>query len=294
MKYVYVFFASMILAIVNSFLRSGYVSIGSLTGFRLAILALMISYLVFTFIVLNTNKRCSVYKLIVVILLGSSILELPLHILNFNDTLVSLPDLPCRWLAIIIAYFCYRWQNNKMRLSFLLIPYLILSFWLTFKGYDLYSHRIYFGTFTGKIIEDVHADSIVLKDESGKKVGITKLNGEYVILDFWFTGCKVCFDIMPECQRFHDSLNNDKFGFYSVCCYNEKLNEDYKTGNKTLSEIGYNFPALSINIKDPLLQNLGISSMPIVLIFNSERKLVFKGSLAYAKDFINSIKDNDI
>ena len=47
---------------------------------------------------------------------------------------------------------------------------------------------------------------------------------------------------------------------------------------------------LSINIKDPLLQNLGVSAMPMVLIFNSERKLIFRGSLEYAEDFMKDFK----
>lgn len=289
MKYVYVFLASVILSFVNCFLRSGYVHIAHVSGFPLAILGFMIMFLVFTFIILKESKQSDVPKLVVVILLGSSILELFVYAIEFKFSLISFLDLPCRWLAIIVAYFCYRWHKCKFRLSFLLIPYLIFTFWLTFNGFDLWSHKLHFGTFTGNIIEDVSTKDILFTNEVGKQIQIDQLHGEYVFFDFWFTGCRVCYSEMPDLQKLYNSSNKNRIELYSVCCYNEKLGEDYLTGSNVLSEKGYNFPILSIDIKDSLLQSLGIKSMPIVLIFNSERKLVFRGSFEYAKDFIKDI-----
>lgn len=176
MKYLYVFIASVVLSFANCFLRSGYVHIGSLSGFPLAIIGFMITFLIFTFIVLKKNKQSDAYKLVAIILLGSSILELPLHIVDFKSALISFLDTPGRWLAIFIAYFCYRLQNRKIWLSLLLISYLIFSFWLTFKGFDLWSHKINFGTFIGNIIEDVHIDDIAFPNESGKLSFCTKMN----------------------------------------------------------------------------------------------------------------------
>ena len=95
---------------------------------------------------------------------------------------------------------------------------------------------------------------------------------------------------MPNFQKLYNLSNSNKVGLFSVCCYNEKQGEDYLTGRKVLSERGYDYPVLSINIKDPLLQNLGVSAMPMVLIFNSERKLIFRGSLEYAEDFMKDFK----
>ena len=121
MKYVYVFFASVVLSVINCFLGSGYIYIGSLHGFKLSILSALILYLVFTFIVLKKSKQSNISWLLLVILLGCLILDLPVHILDFKNTLMSLLDLPCRWLAIIVAYFCYRWQNYMIRLFSLVI-----------------------------------------------------------------------------------------------------------------------------------------------------------------------------
>ena len=290
MKYVYVFFASVVLSVINCFLGSGYIYIGSLHGFKLSILSALILYLVFTFIVLKKSKQSNISWLLLVILLGCLILDLPVHILDFKNTLMSLLDLPCRWLAIIVAYFCYRWQNYMIRLFSLVILYLIFAFWLTFEGFDLWVHKLNFGTFTGKVIEDVAENDIVFTNELGEKKSINQLHGEYIVLDFWFTGCRICFDTMPNFQKLYNLSNSNKVGLFSVCCYKEKQGEDYLTGRKVLSERGYDYPVLSINIKDPLLQNLGVSAMPMVLIFNSERKLIFRGSLEYAEDFMKDFK----
>lgn len=281
---------SLVISFLISILRSGYVSIGSLTGFPLAIITYMIVFPVFTFIILKKSKRSDVYMLVTTILLGSSILDIYVHLSDWDKTLVSFIDLPCRWLAIIIAFYCYCWVNYKMRLFYLLIFYLIFFIWFTFRGFDLWAHKLSFGTFSGRIIEDINVHDIVFTDEFGKEMKINQLGGEYILLDFWFTSCGACFVQLPDLQKLYTStIRSTNNKIYSVCCYNERKGEDNLTGNKILSEKGYDFPVLSINIQDSSLKDLGVDCMPIVLIINSERKLVFRGSLKFAKLYLREV-----
>lgn len=287
-----VFFISFFLSLLIMPLRGGYVSIGSLTGLPLAILAYLVLFFLLTVILLRWKSgQLTPLNITVLILIGSSILELPCHLLEWKETLRSFLDLPCCWIAIFTAYFFYRWSAYNLRRFTLLLLYVMFSVWVVFRGFDLWSNKLSFGTFTGRVTGEQPLGDIVFEDNSGNEIPINRLAGKYILLDFWSSTCGYCFAEFPDLQKLYETTqSDDNIKVYSVHCYLKKYGETCMTGKELLTERNYNFPVLSIDREDSVLKTLGISGVPTVLIFDSENKLVFRGTLDFAKQYLRSIK----
>jgi hypothetical protein len=69
----------------------------------------------------------------------------------------------------------------------------------------------------------------------------------------------------------------------------KRAEESISAGNTILQEKGYTFPCLSIDIDNPVLQELGVNRYPTVLIFNKTSELIFKGNMENASQYIADI-----
>ena len=67
-------------------------------------------------------------------LIGAIIIELPLHIIHFRDTLVSLPDMIISALAILAAWYCAR-SSSKSTKTIVVVALLALIIYFAFWGY---------------------------------------------------------------------------------------------------------------------------------------------------------------
>lgn len=285
--YITLFFISLIIATAISPLRGGYISIGSLTGLPMAILAHMIIFFIFTLFALNRNKHLH-HKLIAIIL-GSIILELPFHIIAWGKTLFSFLDLPCRLIAILTAYYFFRWNSSLFKKYMLLCCYFIFCIWVTFYGFYLWQHKIYYGSYSGKTTKAIQHD-ILFTDTIGKTVNLNSLDADYILLDFWYSKCGSCLNDFPLIQKLYNQTHEKKrIALYSVHCISSNCKENYLTGYNILREKGYKFPILSINSNDPYFKTLNIDIFPTILIFNHKKELIFRGSLEFAEDYLQSL-----
>jgi hypothetical protein len=95
---------------------------------------------------------------------------------------------------------------------------------------------------------------------------------------------------MPEVQKLYDTYkNNDRVAIYSIHSRVHKENETNVTGSEILKENNYSFPCLSIDMKDEMLKELGVNRYPTVLIFDKESKLVFRGNIKNAGNYIRQL-----
>ncbi|WP_455498411.1 TlpA family protein disulfide reductase [Coprobacter sp.] len=286
-----IFFVSFVLSLLIMPLRGGYVSIGSLTAFPLAILAYLVLYFLLTFVLLRwKGRQLKPLNITVLILIGSSLLELPASILEWKATIISFLDLPCRWIAIFTAYFFYHWSAYNLRKFILLLLYAIFGLWVVLRGFDLWSNKLTFGTFTGKVTEKEQPEDIFLEDNSGSEVSINSLAGKYILLNFWSSTCGYCFAEFPDLQKLYEQKQfDDNIKIYSVHCYLKDFDEDYITGRELLVKRNYSFPVLSINMREPVLKMLEVTRFPTVLIFDPQRQLVFRGTLDFAEEYLQTI-----
>ena len=247
--------------------------------------------LYFLFINLMLKRHESKLKpswILLACLIGCCLLQLPLRLFDFNETLISLPDFLFHLFGIVMGYFFY--ASNKYIKSGIVITSLLCCVFMYSKGYDLWLHKLNFGTFTGKVAENYPAH-IVFQNDLGENINIDDLGDDYLVLDFWYAHCGVCFRAFPEVQRVYDKwLDNEQVQLYAVFCRMEEYEETPNTGTEILRENGYTFPVLSIDIKHSILKEMGVNAYPTVLIFNNkDRTLIFRGDIETAEKYLNEM-----
>ncbi len=63
------------------------------------------------------------------------------------------------------------------------------------------------------------ADNIKEKDIYGNAFSLSKLRGQWVLLDFWFTGCPPCIKILPELKQLNKKYGDEDLTIVSVASF---------------------------------------------------------------------------
>ncbi len=73
------------------------------------------------------RKRISCWIIVATVIVGRIILELPLRIIDFSETRISLLDPVCSIVAIVMAVVCYKRQNLRMGIMAFVVLLLLNS-----------------------------------------------------------------------------------------------------------------------------------------------------------------------
>lgn len=254
-------------------------------GLVLSFAFLSTSYFVLTAILLKKyeNKLSSIGIIIALMLV---FVDIPMRIVSFNSTLISLPDLLGRLIAIVSAYI---YVKQKRVMGKIITAVLVFGFVIVFSvvGYHRYVYLLKYGTIKGKI-EKVINQPVILQNDKGENILLSDMRGKYIILDFWSSTCGICYRQFPTVQTVYDKYKTaPNVYFYSV--FWEGKGETIKTGSDILTKKGYTFPVLSIKKDDPILKEIGVSGVPVVVIFDPSGKLIFRGDIISAIKFLEDI-----
>lgn len=270
-------------------LRSGFITIGPVTGFELSSIVgfVVIFFCTLWFLEKNRGKQ-SVSLILLSIFVGISVITLPIHVFNFNDTLGSLLEYLIHLLAILLAFVCY--ESGRYLKIAISISSLVLGLWLSVWGYNLWTNNLNFKTYTGKI-EKARTNTFKFESAKGDTVSIDDFRGKVLIIDCWYTYCGYCFKAFPKVQAIYDKYKKDSsvqlIGLHSrIENDKNKPAEKPSKGQELLFENGYTFPCYSIQMGDSTLKDLGIIAYPTVLIFNKDGKLIYRGNIDNVEDVI--------
>ena len=75
------------------------------------------------------------------------------------------------------------------------------------------------------------APDFSLKDMENQTVTLSKLKGEVVVLNFWFTECKPCIQEMPELNELTKSFDKSKVRFLALALNKKDLVEGFLKSN---------------------------------------------------------------
>jgi thiol-disulfide isomerase/thioredoxin len=129
----------------------------------------------------------------------------------------------------------------------------------------------YYGKVSGynnivKLTVRIMAPDFELKNTEGKIVKLSDYKGKIVILNFWTTWCKYCYQIMPELNELNNEfkVNNNA----EILSINEM--EDYEVVKDYISQNNVNCNVLLD--KDGKAANLigGINGYPTTIIINKD------------------------
>ncbi len=106
----------------------------------------------------------------------------------------------------------------------------------------------------------------------GDRLTSEKLNGKFVLLNFWATWCATCKEEMPMVNQLHKEYG-DKVTIIGVL-YEEPLDN---TKLKKFME-KYNMKFIVVNSKDNmrLSKNIGLTGVPEFYLYSKEGKLLTK------------------
>lgn len=279
------FLVSMALFLLLTPLKLVNIDAISLRGNGLNLIVTGVVYFIWTFFALKRfSKNISPISIFLVILTGASLIDLIVRIIDFRETLISLPEFIGRILAIAAGYAYYRVKSRAGRISLIAVMCLIFGLF-AFQGYRLLNKKLNFGTVTGKVYMEIPAD-IIFQDSAGGEIILGELGGTYLVLDFWHSRCGACFNAFPEVQELYDRFSgDDRVALYGVFCRMEDSGETFATGRDILSQRGYTFPLLLLS-RDNIPVEFDIRVYPTVLIVESGNKIIFKGRIADAERYL--------
>jgi thiol-disulfide isomerase/thioredoxin len=133
----------------------------------------------------------------------------------------------------------------------------------------------------GRFAKGVPAYIFKLIDTSGKVVSLSDFRGKVVLLDFMFTGCPGCYQIVPALKAVEDKYKNDtsiEFISISISPNNSSLG-GWKAGiGKFSVSSSLQLCAGGVNVTDgyqnPVNRNYGISAFPQLVLIDKNGNLI--------------------
>jgi thiol-disulfide isomerase/thioredoxin len=225
------------------------------------------------YISFRLTKRLRTHKVAISLFLGVSALYLPPRFIDFQGTLISFPDYIFHVLGLLSAYLFYVVKSSK---KWIAVGFgFATSFFMFFKGYSMWLHKLNFGTYTGYYYAKLPQFSAV--DKQGNIVSNDSLADKLVLLDFWHTQCGACFRKFPALNelylKYKDNENVEIFAL------NLPLESDRPTqAYEMISKRRYSFTVAKLKTPS-LIDSLSISVYPTTILINEKGYVIFKGSL---------------
>lgn len=255
----------------------------SLSGPMLSIFVGAILYAALTWCMLKKyHHHLSTFTILFWVLCGKLTLDVLVRMLNFQDSLASLPNSASQILGVFIGYLYYKWSTWK-RITGLSIVFLTLLWGMSFQVQRLWRHWLYNRT------SDEKMTGWVFETKNGK-VCLDSLNTEFIVLDFWSTRCGVCRKKFPLVQEFYNEFR--QFSSLTIASVLVKyFGEKRDTGDSILRPLAYDFPVWSVDKDDKLLEKGWVKKYPTVLILDKNKTVVFNGRIEEAQKKIRQLLD---
>jgi len=250
-------------------------------GHKLKFMVCFISFPIYLYIIIRKSKNMNLLFLIILstyILFNLIILTLgglKFYMVSNLSTLSGVLGL--FWGFLLIKYI-----KNKPKLYTTFIIGLLFLVWIEQKGYNLWIHKVNYGTFTGISSQKLDREVFLYNTKRQNTLSLKKTN-KLILLDFWNTHCGACFKKFPILNKF--SENNKDLLVYAVNVPYKKENLGHS--EDLLRKRNYSFNNLFISNKDA--RYLGISIYPITIVILNNN-IIFKGSIEYAIKFIEDYK----
>lgn len=208
--------------------------------------------------------------------------------LYFVEPAGSLPIMFIYSLGIISAYL-YLKLKPPVNIFPVFLSSLILTF-MFFQGWEYWQNKVNFGTFTGKVEAHNLPAKFEAFDHNKDLITDDYFQNKIVLLDFWYTGCGVCFEKFPFVQFAYDKYKNDSS--VAIFAVNKPIEEDrLNQAFEMIREEGHTFPVLITKDED-LAEKFGVSGYPTTFVINQNGQIVYKGDIEGAVKMIDELKLN--
>lgn len=228
------------------------------------------------------GKRATLYAIVFVAVI--LIIQIPIRLLWWRDSLVSMPEVVMHLLGVLCGLLLLK-SGRKAKV--VIVFAMIMLCFMFNRIYVLWDQYISYGNIDGIVSEQIK-NIPHIEDVDGTIVKIEEMKGRYMVIDCCYTSCGVCIRKLPMIQRLYNKyIGNDKVKVFVLFF---KLKKESNNGiSKWLSEMGnYSFPVLYGDF-DELYATFKIDGFPTVIIFNPDGKVVFRGSIQLAENFLEKV-----
>lgn len=238
-----------------------------------------------TFFALKKVRQMNEFRILLAVWAGISILEIPLRFFVEGSSF-TLPTYVYWCAGILSGYGFWKAKNILLKILIPVAGIAAMAFAPSLFGY--WTHHCFFGTFTGQAEQKIDAP-VKFQTFQGGDTLLSDMKGQYVVLDFWYSRCGVCFMEFPGVQELYNEYKeNPSLALYTVHC--RLKDETCRTGTELLQEKGYDFPCLSMDIDDPnQTTQFAVFKYPTVIVLNPEGTIVFRGRLEFAKRYLDRL-----
>lgn len=275
-----VFFISFFIETVTSPLR-GYVG----TDYC-SVVTFVLFFLYSVFALRKYSETIKPLTLLLVMLGGASLVQLPYRILKFEVILITLPDYLFHLLGILMGYWFYQ-SGKRMRAVVAALSFASCMF-VFYWGNDMWEDWYSYGTATGRM-EHTETQPFQFSTEQGDTITHADLKGKYIVFDFWHRYCGVCFQSFPEVERVYMRCKEQP---ETIALYSVNLKMEYGEGVGEFELIrneGYSFPVLQTSDKEMLERVFGVRYFPTVVILRPDGDMVFRGDIKGAGKYIDNL-----
>jgi thiol-disulfide isomerase/thioredoxin len=225
------------------------------------------------FILMRLVKKLSPILIILSLFIGISALYLPPRLIDFEGTMVSLPDYVFHVVGLLTALLFYLTRS--------LLKWIIagvgfgLTLFMFFKGYSMWIHKLNFETYSGNYIAPI--PEFVAEYKNGNRITRDSLKSKFVLIDIWHTQCAACFRKFPLLDKIYLKYRlNPRVKFFAL---NVPLSTDQHTrAFDMIQKRGYSFPVAKLQTMS-IIDSLSISFFPTTILVNEDGRVIFKGSI---------------
>ncbi len=240
-----------------------------------------IVYSFVTFLLLRkyVDAKYSIIRIILCIILGRIIIELPIRIVDFDRTLLTLMVTIIVILSTILTGLIY---SNKKK-------YVIILSFISWIICAFIGHKVWFDYINFGHLSNIKITSHTIQTTENE-IKLDTIKSNYILLEFWNSSCGSCIKQFPQYQKLYDKYKNEILIRSVFVRY--KDNENIFDGINCINKQECNFPIWSIDKNSSLLKELEIKVYPTIIIINHDKEIIFKGNLKEAENKMYHLLDH--
>ena len=206
----------------------------------------------------------------------------------FGGSLFSLWLFSTQIFAIFSGFVFIKFKNIYRFIPFLIAS--IFTVFMFFQGYDYWLHKLNYGTFTGKVQAFALPTKFESVDEQKRLINDNNLKDKIVLLDFWYTGCGICFEKFPQLETAYQKYKTDSSVL--ILAVDKPIEEDKPNeAFEMIKKEGYTFPVV-IAKDEEMPEKFGVKGYPTTFVINQNNQIVYKGDIAGAVKMVDELKQN--
>jgi thiol-disulfide isomerase/thioredoxin len=198
----------------------------------------------------------------------------------------GLPVVAGYCFAVISAFLYNEWKFPQNIVPALLSTCFVVFMFL--QGWDCWVHKMNYGTLTGRVQAFSLPAKFEASDEQQNIVADENFRNKIVLLDFWYTGCGVCFEKFPQVQTAYDKYKDD--ASVAIFAVDKPIEEDTPgQAFQVIKDEGYSFPVVIAKDED-LPKKFGVKFYPTTFVIDRAGQIVFKGDIAGAVKMVEELR----